>query len=232
MPADMADNVVIQENGTVTIKHLDNDASRALIDEIHGKQNFGKKLFCNGFIPLTPKKQAKVDAPQHELKNDEISATSADSNPSSQSCPPALPPGLTGHDFDLPALLSPIPDKDRDLVRRHSISLRTPPGNSIAAEILGALASRPDLNRTKSLVNDLKECISDFGSCVSDFGSCMSESSESGQSDEAVDNSEEKDGFQTMNEKRRKRKKRKLKVSPGREDFLKKPNLVLSPQGQ
>ena len=95
--------------------------------------------------------------------------------------------------------------------------------NSIAAEILET--PRPDMIKTKSLVNDLKECLSDFGSCVE-----MSDSSEDNQSDKTADRSGDEDVFQTMNERKRMKKfKRKLNLTPGKEEFLKKPNLVLSP---
>ena len=65
----MAGSVVIQDNGTVIIKNLNDEASRVLIDEIHGKENFGKRLFCNGFIPLTPKKKKVSTGPK--IKEDE-----------------------------------------------------------------------------------------------------------------------------------------------------------------
>ena len=56
------------------------------------------------------------------------------------------------------------------------------------------------------------------------IGIFKSTSSESG-GDEHVD---EKLGYKSANEKKRiKRKKRKLKLTSGKEDFFKKPNLVL-----
>ena len=105
--------------------------------------------------------------------------------------------------------------------RRHSLSLldRTPPPGSLAADIL--LTPRPDLSRTHLLVKELKEHLSDFGSCIS----------ESSESDDLKNESDaESLGSQSMNERKRLRKsKRKIKVTPGKDYFLKKPNLVLSP---
>ena len=61
---------------------------------------------------------------------------------------------------------------------------------------------------------------------LSDFGSCLSMSSSDGDSMEENGASA---GFQTLNEKKRnKKKKRKLKLTPGKDQFLKKPNLVYS----
>ena len=122
-------------------------------------------------------------------------------------------PGL----FDIPEHTSTT-----DLVRRHSMSLldRTPPGGSLADELLSTQVSRPGFLKAKSMLADLK----DMDDRLSEFGSCKSTSSESG-GDEHVD---EKLGYKSANEKKRiKRKKRKLKLTSGKEDFFKKPNLVL-----
>lgn len=57
---------------------------------------------------------------------------------------------------------------------------------------------------------------------LSDFGSCLSSSSDENSGDE----NSQKGGVKSMNElKRIKKKKRKLKLTPGKENFLKKPNL-------
>ena len=95
---------------------------------------------------------------------------------------------------------------------------RTPPGGSIAAEILQPGTLRPDFLRTKSVLNELK----DLTERLSDFGSCVSSSS-----DDSEQENIENGGFKTLNEKKRiKKNKRKLKITPGKEDFLKKPNLT------
>ena len=69
-------------------------------------------------------------------------------------------------------------------------------------------------------VKDLTDRLSDFGSCTSE----LSESSGSSTGgDESGEENLENGGFKTMNEKKR---IKKLKITPGKEQFLKKPNLV------
>ena len=50
------DDVSFKSNGSVIIKNLENSECKQLISAIHNNEQFGKKLFCNGFIPLTPEK--------------------------------------------------------------------------------------------------------------------------------------------------------------------------------
>ena len=91
------------------------------------------------------------------------------------------------------------------MVRRYSLSLldRSPPGDSLAADILGS--QTPSFIKTASILNELKtmsEQLSDFGSCISD-------------SDEAVEDTGATGGFQTSNEKKRnKKKKKKVETYP------------------
>ena len=49
--AENTDNMVIKDNGTVYIRDLDNAACKAVIENIHNRVNFGRKLYCNGIIP-------------------------------------------------------------------------------------------------------------------------------------------------------------------------------------
>ena len=56
LPEDKREGVKINDNGTVLIQDLDSYIVEYLIETIHGKVHFGKKLFCNGVIPLTPNK--------------------------------------------------------------------------------------------------------------------------------------------------------------------------------
>ena len=56
MPESLRGNVEIKNNGSVSLKNADNAICRNLIANIHNKVEFGKKLFCNGFIALTPDK--------------------------------------------------------------------------------------------------------------------------------------------------------------------------------
>ena len=103
------------------------------------------------------------------------------------------------------------------LVRRNSLSLRSPPPGSIADEILNEDTANSDQHyaHAKTILSNLKEMSERY----SDFASCYSSSS----GDEAVD------GFKTHG-RRKKGKKHKLSISPGREYFLKKPNMAASPQ--
>ena len=109
---------------------------------------------------------------------------------------------------------------NNELVRRHSISLtnRTPPPGSIAADILKPGQS---IARTKLLVNEIK----DLSEQLSDFNSCIDSSS----SDEA-DNDINSKPWTTMNEKKRNRKnKRRHSLTPNKEVFMKKVNISSEP---
>ena len=78
------------------------------------------------------------------------------------------------------------------------------------------------MSKTKLLVNELKDCLSDFGSCIS-------ESSNVDDSDSVEEY--RSFGCQSLNGKKRMKKlKRKNKASPGKDQFLKKPNTLLSPK--
>ena len=52
------DNIQIKGNGSVTVSGLDSSECKILIDSIHHTFFSGKKLYCNGIVPLTPEKQA------------------------------------------------------------------------------------------------------------------------------------------------------------------------------
>ena len=89
---------------------------------------------------------------------------------------------------------------------------------SIAEDLLNA--PRFDLEKTNLMINELKEQLSDFASCIE------SQASSDDSNDERGDKN---DGFKTLNEKKRiKKSKRKHKMSPDKEIFLKKPNLTKS----
>ena len=85
---------------------------------------------------------------------------------------------------------------DLEFLRRTSLSLRSPPVGSLAADILHSDlgASNLHLKKVQSMMADVKEALSDFGSCVS------SSSSES----EAENIVEKKKGWKS----KRKRKKK------------------------
>ena len=96
------------------------------------------------------------------------------------------------------------------------MSLRSPPAGSLAAEILntGTGSSDQHYAQARSILSNLKEMSERY----SDFGSCYSSSD--GADDE---------GFKAGGRKK-KGKKHKLSITPGREYFMKKPNLASSPQ--
>ena len=107
-----------------------------------------------------------------------------------------------------------------DLARRYSLSLRdrTPPKGSIAEDLL--LTSRPVLEKTNLMINELKDQLSDFASCMS---------SQASSDDSNNEKDSKSDSFQTVNEKKRiKKSKRRHKMTPTKEMFLKKPNLAKS----
>ena len=56
LPESKKENVDIKQNGVVIVKNLENSVCQALIEKVHAKKNFGRKLFCDGIIPLTPEK--------------------------------------------------------------------------------------------------------------------------------------------------------------------------------
>ena len=209
LPEEKKDEAIIKANGIVTIKNLDNATSRHLIEAIHGKLNFGKKLYCNGFVPLSPQKEDPVVEENPTNESSQAEATSsqpgppaslAGSTPTSPSSQAINPSVLVSDDeFGAQSLATKFPMFDFQtttgtLVRRHSLSLfdRTPPMGSLAAELLATTTPRQDLQRTNSMINELKSMAENF----SDFGSCLSDSS-----DDAIEDSVGKEGgFKTMNE--------------------------------
>ena len=96
--------VQIKSNGSVTITNLTSAESVALISSIHHKTQFGKKLFCNGIIPLTPDKpEASPSLPVP------ITAPSAVSAPAHVPAPhPTLPTVPANNSLLNPAATQPI----------------------------------------------------------------------------------------------------------------------------
>ena len=187
-----------------------------MIVNIHNKKHFDKKLFCNGIIPLSPEKSANSDI------SDEASATtSGTSSPVPKTTVPAssstqssqlspLPPPISPlssslspsrlHDIGQLSKIPETPDTnllhaDLNLIRRHSLSLRSPPIGSLADDIIRS--SHLQTQRIQAMMSDVKESLSDFGSCMG--------SSSSSESDE------EKDLFKTV-ERKKSGKKRKNPV--------------------
>ena len=107
-----------------------------------------------------------------------------------------------------------------NLVRRHSLSLhnRTPPKDSLVEQLLNS--PRIGFQKTDDLIKDVRamtDRLSEFGSCIS-FDLSSNE-----------DSNEEKDkidGFRVLEKKRNKRNKRNDKMTPEKNNFLKKPNSI------
>ena len=263
----------------VIIKSLENIECLALIEVIHGKRHFDQKMFCNGYIPLTPEKE---ETPRSDLELDQDSSEkplphlASDSvGPQEKPLPPLainpvdslgkpLPPVVKStvgssepsvqHGKPLPP--SVIPDSlapqadmvqekfsfspqpqfgldnfssDQETVRRFSLSLldRTPPPNSLAADILGS--SNLNLGAAKSLlskISDMQETLSDFNSCAESFQDSSSSSDESEPLKQITNIAK------TLNDRKRERiRKRKMKQTPDKGQFLlKKPNTQKTPQ--
>ena len=53
LPETYKDDISIKSNGTVMIESLPNDVCLALIEVIHNKLNFGRRLYCNRVVPCT-----------------------------------------------------------------------------------------------------------------------------------------------------------------------------------
>ena len=222
LPDEKKDGITFKSNGVVDISGLDSNISKILIEAIHGKEIFGKKVCCNGVIPLTPEKAAHTDEsmPNPATSSSTAGAAAASVQVSDKSAP-----------IKSPAFLAAVQTFEKNeadfssnttVVRRHSISLthRTPPRKSIAAEILDI--PRVDFLRAQAAMSDLKEQLSEFGSCMSSSESSGGSVGELSETDNSVS-----EGFKTANEKKRsKRNKRKFRLTPGKESFLKKPNLT------
>ena len=72
LPESAKDTVLVKPNGTVTTTELDNEVCLKLIENIHNKVAFGKKLFCNGIIPLTPEKLGNQVSISDISENDKV----------------------------------------------------------------------------------------------------------------------------------------------------------------
>ena len=63
LPEPKKENVQINK-GAALVRALENDECKAMIDAIHGKTYFDRKLYCNGIIGLTPEKTPQPLPPQ------------------------------------------------------------------------------------------------------------------------------------------------------------------------
>ena len=257
LPESKTDNVTISSRGTATVRDLENSECLLLIDAIHGKRNFERKLFCNGIVPLTPDKSAPeilVSAPalgqQPDPRQVQVGDHTVHQN-LPQCCPdqaegPAVEP-LPHQSSEIKTPPTQVPlcpstsithfqaseissfPTSPDLVRRHSLSLtdRTPPHESLAADILGKDRTSLAVKSILASISDMQETLSDFNSCAESLG----EGSDS-SADEEVENLKSVENIisRSLNDKKRERKaKRKLALTPGKHQFLKKPNTYTSP---
>ena len=168
LPDSKKEQVNISNSGTAIIRNLENEECLTLIESIHGKKYLDKKLFCNGFIPLTPE---KIEDPSASKTKGDISEKS----------PSSTVPAQSTSMCDSSAPAKPLPH-----------------------------------------IKEFQESLSDFNSCVESSGD---------SSDEANADLKDDTGFKTANERKRAKKlKRKLNLTPGKQEFLKKPNTNTSPK--
>ena len=210
LPEGLKESIRFGNNGAVTVEDLDNVVCLALIEAVHGTKHFGKKLFCNGILPLTPEKRGdQGEGDQGPVPHDQPLSTEDSGDLGDlveEPVPPAQPQfplsenqrnhsqyfeqswSFSAHDF---------PNLDQ-VVRRYSLSLenRSPPRNSIAADLLH---SKP--TRAEEIIADIKETLSDFNSCQESLSE-LSGSSDEGQ--EGLGHA-----LKTVNEKKRDKKKKK-----------------------
>ena len=274
LPENRKEDISIGLNGTVTITNLENRTCLDLIDTIHWKKCFGRKIYCNGYVPLTPEKRSMSP----EVSTGTLATPGTPPAASEVSAGPLVTPGAPlavsedstvslivpgAPPASLPESLGPIsskaapssvslvtrnqptatkspgslPDKftpsiidwseesNENFVRRYSLSLtnRTPPKFSVAADILGA--KQPDGHKSLAK-NSLMDSLKDIQDVLTDFNSCYSTSNL--ESSSADDNSDLKK--ETNISPSRKKRKKKAKSALSRGDFLKKQDTKPSPK--
>ena len=97
MPESLRENVEIKSNGSVSLKNTDNAICLSLIANIHNKVEFGRKLFCNGFIALTPEKEetgTTAPAPSSQ-SSPSVPASPSQVGPTVPASPPRSQPSVT-----------------------------------------------------------------------------------------------------------------------------------------
>ena len=158
------DSISIKQNGTVIIETLPNSLCLQLIENIHSKIGLGKRLYCNGIVPRTPDKPDSKSDGVAESQTGDVSISVC-----LQQQSPVDPTSSLSMPINLPAPLSPMtpntfsenysetPDinlmTDEDLVRRNSLSLRSPPPRSLAADILGTGKENENFTKAKSIID-------------------------------------------------------------------------------
>ena len=239
----------------MTISNLQSSVCETLITAIHNKTFFGKRLYCNGIVPLTPKKQEN----EHPASPPPASNSSQDSQ--TDTSPVVTTATSTASTITTSSSTSPLPDpvspmspntfsqrysetpdvhhlqlqpSNEQLVRRNSVSLRSPPLGSgpylgsLADELLSSETPKPanHYEQARTILSNLKEMSERF-SDIGDFASCNSTTSGEDTDMSETDN----EGFRKQGKgKRKKGRKHRLSTTPGKEHFMKKANLSSSPQ--
>ena len=141
------------------VSNLESSECEVLITAIHTKNFFGKRLYCNGVVPLSPDKpeeQREQQQQQHQHEQQQLIITTSESQVSGMSSTVTTTTSSTSTTVPVvpvPSPLSPMspatfsqqysetPDilnlqltnDDHDLVRRNSLSLRSPPAGRYSA---------------------------------------------------------------------------------------------------
>ena len=61
LPATKMDEILIKPNGVVIVKNLTSETCKSMISALHNQKHYGRNLFCNGIVPLTPEKLPDQD---------------------------------------------------------------------------------------------------------------------------------------------------------------------------
>ena len=60
LQAENMNDVEVKPNGTVFVKNINGSLCSILINNLHNQRHLGRKLFCNGIVPLTPEKVSPI----------------------------------------------------------------------------------------------------------------------------------------------------------------------------
>ena len=176
LPEVNLDAIQFEHSGAVSIRNIDNRVCLLLIENLHEKRVFSRRIYCNGIVPLTPQKNASKDPSLQSHPTDPALNSSTACNPDAHksSNKDNMDQEFTGSNT-MPQMISPLASPiwpgftTEDLARRHSLSLidRTPPPGSLASELLDL--PKPTARNKSSLasIKDLAETLSEFNSCVS-----------------------------------------------------------------
>ena len=213
LPEGLKDNVVIRHNGSVSIKNLENSVALNLITNIHNKIQFGKKLFCNGFIALTPEKEGLSSSP---VLPDMGKVTAPGPTPGASPVQhdvatpaPTAPPGSGASPVEHD-VVTPAPTAPPSSLATTAAPVETSPGFSlgfsspaltgfdlsipVADEVLirrhslSLPPNPPVCSIAAEIINTRKTLLADIKDMqeqLSEFGSCVSEPEESSGNSEA-----------------------------------------------